>query len=140
MAYASKYYDPVKRHEYYMKHRQLKGRQARSSTATLNEEGKIAAKEVKDGIMAERKEAYEAVKQEMNKKIDKLRQRLKAMPPFKRKKMRKMIQAEIKALRVEAKEKKAKLKEEYQEKYLQELDKIKQDGSFAKSSKKKGKS
>lgn len=140
MAYASKYYDPVKRHEYYMKHRQLKGRQARSSTATLNEEGKIAAKEVKDGIMAERKEAYEAVKEEMNKKIDKLRQRLKAMPPFKRKKMRKIIQAEIKALRVEAKEKKAKLKEEYQEKYLQELDKIKQDGSFAKSSKKKGKS
>lgn len=140
MAYASKYYDPVKRHEYYMKHRQLKGRQARSSTATLNEEGKIAAKEVKDGIMAERKEAYEAVKEEMNKKIDKLRQRLKAMPPFKRKKMRKIIQAEIKALRIEAKEKKAKLKEEYQEKYLQELDKIKQDGSFAKSSKKKGKS
>lgn len=140
MAYASKYYDPVKRHEYYMKHRQLKGRQSRSSTATLNEEGKIAAKEVKDGIMAERKEAYEAVKQEMNKKIDKLRQRLKAMPPFKRKKMRKIIQAEIKALRIEAKEKKAKLKEEYQEKYLQELDKIKQDGSFAKSSKKKGKS
>lgn len=140
MAYASKYYDPVKRHEYYMKHRQLKGRQSRSSTATLNEEGKIAAKEVKDGIMAERKEAYEAVKEEMNKKIDKLRQRLKAMPPFKRKKMRKMIQAEIKALRVEAKEKKAKLKEEYQEKYLQELDKIKQDSSFAKSSKKKGKS
>lgn len=140
MAYASKYYDPAKRHEYYMKHRQLKGRQARSSTATLNEEGKIAAKEVKDGIMAERKEAYEAVKEEMNKKIDKLRQRLKAMPPFKRKKMRKIIQAEIKALRIEAKEKKAKLKEEYQEKYLQELDKIKQDGSFAKSSKKKGKS
>ena len=140
MAYASKYYDPVKRHEYYMKHRQLKGRQSRSSTATLNEEGKIAAKEVKDGIMAERKEAYEAVKQEMNKKIDKLRQRLKAMPPFKRKKMRKIIQAEIKALRIEAKEKKVKLKEEYQEKYLQELDKIKQDGSFAKSSKKKGKS
>ena len=140
MAYASKYYDPVKRHEYYMKHRKLKGRQSRSSTASLNEEGKIAAKEVKDGIMAERKEAYEAVKEEMNKKIDKLRQRLKAMPPFKRKKMRKIIQAEIKALRVEAKEKKAKLKEEYQEKYLQELDKIKQDGSFAKSSKKKGKS
>lgn len=68
MAYSSKYYDPVKRHEYYMKHRKLKGRQSRSSTASLNEEGKIAAKEVKAGITAERKEAYEKIKEEMNKK------------------------------------------------------------------------
>lgn len=135
MAYASKYYDPVKRHEYYMKHRKLKGRQSRSSTASLNEEGKIAAKEVKEGIMAERKEAYEAVKTEMNKKIDDLRKRLKAMPKFKRAKYKEKFQAEIKALREEAKEKKAKIKEEYQEKYLQELDKIKQDASFAKVAK-----
>ena len=55
MAYASKYYDPVKAHEYYMKHRQLKGRQSRTSTAGLNEMGKIAAKEVKEAIMADRK-------------------------------------------------------------------------------------
>lgn len=132
MEYASKYYDPVKRHEYYMKHRQLKGKQERQSTASLNEEGKIAAKEVKEGIMAERKEAYEAVKEEMNQKINSLRKRLKNMSPEKRKRMKSKIQAEIKSLREEAKEKKAKLKEEYQEKYLQELDKIKQDGSFAK--------
>lgn len=139
MAYSSKYYDPVKRHEYYMKHRKLKGRQSRSSTASLNEEGKIAAKEVKSGIMEERKKAYETIKSEMNKKIDDLRQRLRGMPKFKRDKMKAKIQAEIKALREEAKEKKAKLKEEYQEKYLQELDKIKQDGSFQKYKGKKGK-
>lgn len=139
MAYASKYYDPVKRHEYYMKHRQLKGRQQRASTASLNEEGKIAAKEVKEGIMAERKEAYEAIKTEMNKKIEALRKKLKSMSPARRKSMKASIQAEIKTLRTEAKEKKAKLKEEYQEKYLQELDKIKEDGSFKKYSKKRGK-
>lgn len=137
MAYASKYYDPVKRHEYYMKHRKLKGRQQRASTATLNEEGKIAAKEVKEGIMAERKEAYEAIKTEMNKKITALRNRLKKMSPARRKAQKAKIQAQIKALRTEAKEKKTKLKEEYQEKYLQELDKIKQDTSFAKYSKKR---
>lgn len=34
--YASEYYDPVKAHEYYMKHRHLKGR----TTSGLNEEGK----------------------------------------------------------------------------------------------------
>lgn len=139
MAYASKYYDPVKRHEYYMKHRKLKGRQQRQSTASLNEEGKIAAKEVKEGIMAERQKAYEAIKTEMNEKIDALRKRLKNMSPARRKSMKASIQAEIKTLRTEAKEKKAKLKEEYQEKYLQELDKIKEDGSFKKYSKKRGK-
>lgn len=139
MAYASKYYDPVKRHEYYMKHRKLKGRAQRASTASLNEEGKIAAKEVKEGIMAERQEAYEAIKTEMNEKIDALRKRLKSMSPARRKRMRESIMAEIKELRSEAKEKKKKLKEEYQEKYLQELDKIKQDTSFAKRSKRKSK-
>lgn len=139
MAYASKYYDPVKRHEYYMKHRKLKGKSERASTASLNEEGKIAAKEVKEGIMAERKEAYEAIKTEVNKKIEALRNRLKKLPPFQRKAQRAKLQAEIKAIRTEAKERKAKLKEEYEEKYLQELDKIKQDSSFGKYSKKRKK-
>lgn len=139
MAYASKYYDPVKRHEYYMKHRKLKDKSERASTASLNEEGKIAAKEVKEGIMAERKEAYEAIKNEVNKKIESLRNRLKKLPPFQRKAQRAKLQAEIKAIRAEAKERKAKLKEEYQEKYLQELDKMKQDSSFGKYSKKRKK-
>ena len=37
--YASKYYDPVKAHEYYMKNRELKGRR---SSSKLNDEGKEA--------------------------------------------------------------------------------------------------
>lgn len=61
------------------------------------------------------------------------------MPKFKRDKEKAKFQAEIKSLREEAKEKKTNLKEEYQEKYLQELDKIKQDASFAKVSKKRKK-
>lgn len=53
MAYASKYYDPAKAHEYYEKHKQLKGR---TSTKGLNESGRNAAKMVRESIMAEKKE------------------------------------------------------------------------------------
>lgn len=45
-------YDPVKAHEYYMKHRKLKGRKKRSSKDTkgLSEAGKKAAKELQADI------------------------------------------------------------------------------------------
>ena len=62
MAYKSKYYNPAKAHEYYMKHRQLKGRKKATSTADLNEAGKIAAKEVKEQLQAELKAALKKVK------------------------------------------------------------------------------
>lgn len=62
MAYKSKYYDPVKAHEYYMKHRKLKGRKKRTSIADLSEIGKIAAKEVKEQLQAELKAALKKVK------------------------------------------------------------------------------
>lgn len=62
MAYKSKYYDPVKAHEYYLKHRKLKGRKKKTSTADLSEAGKIAAKEVKEQLQAELKAALKKVK------------------------------------------------------------------------------
>lgn len=62
MAYASKYYDPAKAHEYYMKHRQLKGRKKKTSIADLSEEGKIAAKEVKERLNEEMKAELKKVK------------------------------------------------------------------------------
>ena len=46
--YASEYYDPVAAHEYYMKHRQLKGRRH----GTLNEEGQFVLLIVNSIIMA----------------------------------------------------------------------------------------
>lgn len=49
--YASPYYDPVKAHEYYMRTRELKGRK---STKGLNDEGKNAAKYIKEQLNAER--------------------------------------------------------------------------------------
>ena len=62
MAYKSKYYDPQKAHEYYMKHRQLKGRKKKTSTADLSDAGKVAAKEVKEQLQAELKAALKKVK------------------------------------------------------------------------------
>lgn len=62
MAYKSKYYDPLKAHEYYMKHRKLKGRKKKTSIADLSETGKIAAKEVKEQLQAELKAALKKVK------------------------------------------------------------------------------
>ncbi len=131
MAYASKYYDPVKAHEYYMKHRQLKGRQSRSSTAGLNEMGKIAAKEVKEAIMADRKKAYEKLKEDIKKEIDAVRRQMKHS------KNKARLKKKIAEIRERNKSERAKIKEAYQEQYLQELDKIKQDPSFLKY--KKGK-
>lgn len=57
--YASPYYDPVKAHEYYMEHRQLKGR---TSTAGLNDEGKKVASYVKNQITEERKQKIQESK------------------------------------------------------------------------------
>lgn len=62
MAYASKYYDPAKAHEYYEKHKKLKGRKKASSIDDLSEEGKIAAKEVKERLNEELKAALKKVK------------------------------------------------------------------------------
>ena len=133
-AYASKYYDPVKAHQYYEEHKKLKGRK---STAGLNETGKATAKYVKQQLEEERKRAVETYKAEMNKKIADLREMLKGMSKEERKERKAEIYAQIKSLRQENKERKAQLKAEYDEKYLKELDKIKTDTNMQKESKKK---
>lgn len=73
--YASPYYDPVKAHEYYMKHRELKGR---NSTAGLNDEGKAAASYVKEQLTTERKSKVESNKEDTTNQIDKLREQKKS--------------------------------------------------------------
>lgn len=169
--YASPYYDPVKAHEYYMRTRELKGR---GSTAGLNEEGKDAAKYVKEQLTTERKEkvgehkaqtqsAIDRLKDEktsyveghrtqMQSKIDSLKSRLKGMSGDEKRhysvQMKKTIAAlreENKrererlqqgfsgltnALRGEHKSESARLKEEYDERYYDELDAIRADPEF----------
>lgn len=189
MAYASKYYDPVKAHEYYEKHKKLKGRK---STAGLNSTGKEAAKYVKDKLQEERnakidslkqstmkeideykehieglKEANKRMREEYKRKKDALKQeaeRIKNMPkgPAKDrakealKKKREKLKAEnpkhsieqnlkiakacredVKKLRKTFTESKKKIKADYDDKYVQELDKLKAD-SWMQAKKKKG--
>lgn len=139
MAYASKYYDPAKAHEYYLKRRELKGKNSRSSTAGLNEQGKIAAKEVKEAIKAEKKAYMDELKNKFNEKIKQLREAMKGRSKGTKEKYKQMI-AE---LREKYKATKDAAKEAFNEKYLKELDAIKNDSGMKKgksSGKKKGKS
>ncbi len=73
MAYASKYYDPQKAHEYYMKHRQLKGRRSKSS---LNEAGKEAIDYIKSQLQEERDARKAEIKLQKEKSIKALKSKL----------------------------------------------------------------
>lgn len=123
MAYASKYYDPVKAHEYYEKHKQLKGRQSRTSTKGLSEEGKATAKYVKEQIAAERKEWNNRLKETMQQRIKELKEQLKGKSKEERAEAIRDLREKFKSIKQQA-------KEAFDEKYAQEMDKIKADPKF----------
>ena len=62
MSYANKYYDPVKAHEYYEKHKKLKGRR---STKGMTDSQKAMAGYVKDKLNTEKKQK---IQEEFSKK------------------------------------------------------------------------
>lgn len=155
--YASKYYDPVKAHEYYERTKELKGR---TSTARLNDAGKAAAKNVKDNLSTERKGLVEAEKQakdskieakkaEIQNKIDVIRKRLEGMTAKSKSLVREKIQKEIDGLREENnafrlelnegfKQTRTNLKTEYDNKYASELEQIRNNPAFQKVNKGRG--
>lgn len=130
--YASPYYDPVKAHEYYMKNRELK---ARKSTAKLNEDGKNAARYVKEQLSTERKSKVKthkdstnsqienlreqkkantkAYKEAMQGKIDSLRAKLKSMSKEEKARNKESIQKQIASLREDNKKERIRLSEEF---------------------------
>lgn len=178
--YASPYYDPVKAHEYYMKTRELKGR---TSTSSLNEEGKAAAKYIKEQLDTERKakveehqnstnaqidakyanmqSSIESHKTQMQSGIEKLQKELSGMSMDEWNKNAERIQSEIaklrednatmreklkseyatdkEQLRNDHKTETSRLKEEYDEKYAAELDNIKSNSKYLKTTTKKSK-
>lgn len=137
--YASPYYDPVKAHEYYIKHRELKGR---ASTAGLNDEGKAAASYVKEQLTTERKSKVEANKEytanrinklleqkkssiadhkaAMQRQIDQLRAKLSSMSSAGKQKNRAQISSSLSALREQNAVERDRLNAEFQaqSKYL----------------------
>lgn len=70
MHYASKYYDPVKAHEYYLRNRELKGRR---SSSKLNETGKEQWSYAKEQIKTEKNQKIEEAKTDRDTQIEELR-------------------------------------------------------------------
>lgn len=134
MAYASKYYDPVKAHQYYLAHRQLKGRK---STSALNDTGKEAAKYIKEKLTQEKNQIIETYKASMNQQIASIKAKYKGMSKEQRKAQRDKIYADIHALRQANKTQKTNIRKAYEEKYVQELDNLKKDAQFSKTTKKR---
>lgn len=64
--HASPYYDPVKAHEYYMRTRQLKGRQRKASY--LNEEGRRIWTHAKSNIKSEKMQKSKRSKKKENRR------------------------------------------------------------------------
>lgn len=141
MAYASKYYDPVKAHEYYEKHKQLKGQSERKSTAKLSDEAKAIAQQIKETINEKKKEYMDAVNGHLKDKIKAIRERMKGMS----KEEKERLKEEISTLKEQYKAVKEQAKAMFEEEYLKELDNLKADPSMLKpkkgkkSSKKKSK-
>ena len=65
MAYASPYYDPVKAHEYYMKHRHLKGNR---STKGMSDEQKETLRYGKEQLYQEHKQRLSKITTDANEK------------------------------------------------------------------------
>ena len=68
-AYASKYYDPVKAHEYYERTKKLKGRR----TSGMSDEQKKTWSYVKEGVITEKKQKNEEIKKASSAEIETLR-------------------------------------------------------------------
>lgn len=74
MHYASKYYDPIKAHEYYMRNRKLKGRR---KTSSLSQEGREVWNVTKQNISSEKKDTVKQEREKKTKNIAALRSRAK---------------------------------------------------------------
>lgn len=136
MHYESKYYDPAKasayNHEYYEKHKQLKGR---ATVGKLTDEGKAKASQVKEAINEERdtnlskeQEQYEKEREIrnnaqkrtmeqhriiMNQRITSLQNILKRMPDAQKAAQAPKIKAAIQKLRDDNEKKRKSLIEEH---------------------------
>lgn len=136
MAYSSKYYDPSKAHEYYEKHKKLKGQRARTSIKGLSEHGKVAAKEVKEQLNAEKKATLARMAQVIKNKIYALKEQMKrkmaGMNAGAKDQLKAKMKTMIENMRSDYKAEKLKVKAEYNEKYAAELDKIREDGALRK--------
>lgn len=114
--YTSKYYDPVKAHQYYEEHKKLKGR--KTSTSKLNDTGKNTASYVKEQINKEKKESIESESKRYSNSIFETASEAKAKISQLQKKFKKLSTAQKKILGPKIKNELQKLKEENARKRL----------------------
>lgn len=162
MHYASKYYDPVKAHEYYERTKKLKGRSSDGSddNATLNDEGKKIAAYVKNQINTEKtnkvnntrlqaKRVNESQAAALKNKVNSLTRYVQQLSPERRKEETERIKDMIKNLRdqnarerqkiqIETNDKVKGINEDYSNKYQDEYKRIGKEYPGSKSSKKSG--
>lgn len=147
--YASKYYDPVKAHEYYMKHRKLKGRKrkgtnnsvkpkkrkgkkssgkkssssSKGSTKGLNEKGLEAAAIAKQKAQNDKADFNKELKKTWEPQIKELQNKAKNASGEELDKLK----TEIATLQVKYKAQKDLVKKYYDEVYYKELAEIKKN-------------
>lgn len=151
-SYSSKYYDPVKAHEYYEEHKQLKGKKA--STASLNETGKNAASYVKEQVNKEKQETLKAESKrfdiqvytetkEAEEKIANLRKKFSRLTPAQKKILGPKILRELQKIKKSNDKKRRELQNAYSKNieninnkysdiYNEEVEKMNADSSLIK--------
>lgn len=165
MAYKSKYYDPVKAHEYYMKHRKLKAKRSKRSIVGMSKKGKRIASYVKNEISNRRKKELEThrtsintqkieLKQQITDKLNAIRKRLQQINadktlsknqranlvyPLKEQlqAVREEYQNTVQSINEQSKSKTESIKKSYEKTYDKEFKKIRADKSLMKRKKRK---
>ena len=154
--HASKYYDPVKAHEYYEAHKKLKGR----NRVTLTEEGRAIAKNVKENLNKEKssviqrsnehtKSIIDSNAKHLRNKVSSLNKFLKQLSKEEREAQKERIHDMINSLKRRNEESRERLldkkktandstREDYKRKYDTELEKIKREHGKVSSKTSKG--
>lgn len=119
MAYKSEYYDAQKAHEYYEKHKKLKGKRSKTSTAGFSQRQKEASMYVKSQINSKKKSALKKHSENVKKQSEQMRNKVASQLSDIQAKIRKInsnnsLSNNQKAeLRGALKEQVAKIKEDY---------------------------
>ena len=126
--YASKYYDPDKTHEYYMKHRKLKGRTKKGTTKAGSSKQSAAEKQIVKDAKEKTDENIKKLRETVSEWIDKQKERLKDpnLKAEEKKRIRDNIRAVRKEMQVQIKKAReiyAKFKEAAKNHTLSKLDK-----------------
>ncbi len=127
MSYASKFYDPVKAHEYYEKNKQLKGR--RPSTKGMTASQKEMAAYVKDNLNTEKKEKIKEATTQSNSSRDSEKSRITSTAQAQRTRFTKICSSRIATLRSKLKGMNKMEKAKAKRRIQREIDSIKKEFS-----------